>query len=168
MSKSMTHKESAIFSNPIDFIEETISEEDWAYHRIGPKEIAFEIPGRWGDYRLQFVWQDDMKILQLFAILDMQATDKNLPSLYELLSIINARLPLGHFEISHDDGMPTYRNSLLHLNARNLTTEYLEDIVDIAVIECERFYPAFQFVIWGGKSAKEAADVALLETQGEA
>lgn len=168
VSKSVTHKDSAIFLNPIDFIEETISEEDWAYHRLSSKEIAFEIPGRWGHYRLQFVWQDDMQILQLYAILDMRATEKNLTTLFELLSIINERLPLGHFEISYDDAMPTYRHSLLHLNAQNLTTEYLEDIVDIAIIECERFYPAFQFVIWGGKSAKEAADVALLETQGEA
>ena len=46
--------------------------------------------------------------------------------------------------------------------------ELLEDLVDIAVTECERFYPAFQFVIWGGKSPVEAMTAAMLETEGEA
>ncbi len=168
VSKSMSHKESSFLSNPIDFIEETINQEEWAYHRLSFHEIAFEVPGRWGDYRLQFVWQEDIKILQLFAIIDMRAALKDLSSLHELLNLINERLPLGHFEVSQDDAMPTYRHNLLLLTSKILTTDYLEEMIDIAVIECERFYPAFQFVIWGGKSAKEAAEVALLETQGEA
>ena len=41
-------------------------------------------------------------------------------------------------------------------------------MVDIAITECERFYPAFQFVLWGGKSPKDALDAAMLECVGEA
>ena len=33
---------------------------------------------------------------------------------------------------------------------------------------CERYFQAFQFVIWAGKSPKEALEVVLFETQGEA
>jgi hypothetical protein len=40
--------------------------------------------------------------------------------------------------------------------------------MEIAVSECDRFYPAFQFVIWGGKSAAEAIGAAMLDTVGEA
>jgi hypothetical protein len=40
--------------------------------------------------------------------------------------------------------------------------------VDIAVAECERYYPAFQFVVWGGKNAPDAIATALLDTMGEA
>ena len=36
------------------------------------------------------------------------------------------------------------------------SAESLEDMIDIALTECERFYPAFQFVLWGGKSPAEA------------
>jgi hypothetical protein len=46
--------------------------------------------------------------------------------------------------------------------------EQLEDLVDIAITECERFYPAFQFVVWGGKSPKEGIGAAMLDTAGEA
>jgi hypothetical protein len=33
---------------------------------------------------------------------------------------------------------------------------------------CDRYYQAFQFVVWAGKSAREAMDSALFETAGEA
>jgi hypothetical protein len=48
------------------------------------------------------------------------------------------------------------------------SVEQVEDLVDIALSECERFYPAFQFVIWGGKTASEAVSAAILDTVGEA
>ena len=51
---------------------------------------------------------------------------------------------------------------------RGLAVEQLEDLMDIAVGECDRFFPAFQFVLWGGRSAQDALDSAMLETVGEA
>jgi hypothetical protein len=33
---------------------------------------------------------------------------------------------------------------------------------------CERYYQAFQFVLWAGKEAREALDAVLFETEGEA
>jgi hypothetical protein len=44
----------------------------------------------------------------------------------------------------------------------------LEDLVDVALNECERYYPAFQYVIWGGKDPSEAVTAACLDPQGEA
>ena len=32
----------------------------------------------------------------------------------------------------------------------------------------DRFYPAFQYLVWGGKSVEEAAQAAMFETAGEA
>ena len=49
-----------------------------------------------------------------------------------------------------------------------VNSEQIEDLVDIAVSECERFYPAFQFVVWAGKTGREAIDSVMLETCGEA
>jgi len=40
--------------------------------------------------------------------------------------------------------------------------------VDIALSESERFYPAFQLVIWGGRTPLQAIEAALLVTVGEA
>ena len=37
-----------------------------------------------------------------------------------------------------------------------------------AIHACERYYPAFQFVVWAGKSASEAMSAAMFDTEGEA
>jgi len=37
-----------------------------------------------------------------------------------------------------------------------------------ALIACERYYQAFQFVVWAGKNAREAINALMLETRGEA
>ena len=57
---------------------------------------------------------------------------------------------------------------MLLRGAGSASVEQLEDLVDIAVTECERFYPAFQFVVWGGKSAEEAIAQAMIDPVGEA
>jgi len=41
-------------------------------------------------------------------------------------------------------------------------------MMDIAITECERFFPAFQFVLWGGKTPADALAASMLECVGEA
>ena len=53
--------------------------------------------------------------------------------------------------------MPVYRHAVLLRGAPGASAESLEDMIDIAITECERFFPAFQFVLWGGKSAGRSA-----------
>lgn len=167
VTKSVTHKD-YVNANPVDLIEETILSEDYSYHRLSRDEIVLEVSGRWEDYRFQFVWQEEMKILQLFCVLGMRVHPKDLVSVNELIALVNEQLPLGHFEISPDEAAPAYRYSLLLPTMNVLTADYLEELVDIALFESDRFYPAFQFVISEHKSAREAASLALFETLGEA
>jgi hypothetical protein len=41
-------------------------------------------------------------------------------------------------------------------------------VLGSALDSCERYFPAFQFVVWAGKPARDALDAALFETSGEA
>jgi hypothetical protein len=41
-------------------------------------------------------------------------------------------------------------------------------MIKSAVETCERHYQAFQFVLWAGKSAREALDCSMMECVGEA
>jgi len=61
-----------------------------------------------------------------------------------------------------------FRHTTLLRGAGGASVEQLEDLVDIALTECERYYPAFQFVIWGGKNPSQAIAAAMLDTVGEA
>jgi hypothetical protein len=40
--------------------------------------------------------------------------------------------------------------------------------MQLAVEAADHYYPAFQFVLWGRKSAKEAMAAAVLEVAGQA
>ena len=41
-------------------------------------------------------------------------------------------------------------------------------IEDDALEACERYYQAFQYVLWAGKSPEDALAAIMLETQGQA
>jgi hypothetical protein len=41
-------------------------------------------------------------------------------------------------------------------------------LLNLALEACEHYYPAFQFVLWGNKTAEEAVAAAVLECQGQA
>ena len=42
------------------------------------------------------------------------------------------------------------------------------EIIKIAVDECQRFYPAFQYVMWGGKKPVDAINLVMMDTIGQA
>ena len=81
---------------------------------------------------------------------------------------MNEKLWLGHFDLWADEGMLMFRHALIFSGGARTTVEQIEDLVEISLKECEKFYPALHFVMWGGKSPSEAIASAMLETQGEA
>jgi len=48
------------------------------------------------------------------------------------------------------------------------TGEQLECLMVSALEACERYYQAFQFVVWAGYDAEKAIEGALFETHGSA
>jgi hypothetical protein len=155
-------------ANPLDVVERLALANDWPFERQGDEELGAEISGQWCHYRLWFSWHAELGVLQLSCALDMKAPAKKRDKLHTLLALCNEKLWVGHFDLWSDEHLPVFRHALLFRDGCGPTTELLEDLIDIAVSECERFYPAFQFVFWGGKDPEAAIDAAMLETEGEA
>ena len=86
----------------------------------------------------------------------------------QLLTLANEKLWLGHFDLWSDEDLPVFRYGMPARESALPSLEMIEDVIDISVGECERFFPAFQFVVWGGKKPADAMMAALLETEGEA
>lgn len=154
--------------NPLDLVEQFVTANDWAFDRRSDEELAVEVPGKWCNYSLYFAWREDMGAMHFTCAFDMKVPDAKKGAIFELLAIVNEKMWLGHFGLWEDEGVPMFRHTALLRGGQGVSPEQVEDLVDIAVSECERFYPAFQFVIWGGKSAKEAVAASLLDTVGEA
>ncbi|CAK0763738.1 YbjN domain-containing protein [uncultured Gammaproteobacteria bacterium] len=158
----------ALTRNPLDVIEEIVLANEWPFERASETELVVEISGRWSDYRLFFLWQDEMCAMQFSCQLDMKVQRNRRPAVFELLAEINSKMWLGHFDLCPDEHTPMFRHTTLLRGSHGASVEQLEDMVEIALSECERFYPAFQLVIWSGKSAAEAVSASMLDTVGEA
>jgi hypothetical protein len=155
-------------ANPLDIMEQIVTANDWAFDRRSESEMAAEAPGRWCDYGLYFNWSGDISAMQFTCAFDLKVPEKRRGALYELLALANERLWIGHFGLESADGMPVFRHAVLLRGAPGASAESLEDMIDIAITECERFFPAFQFVLWGGKGPVDALQAAMLECAGEA
>lgn len=155
-------------TNPLDVIEQIIAGNDWVFERRSDGEMAAEAPGKWCDYGLYFSWSDEISAMHFSCAFDLKVPPEGRAKLYELLAMANEKLWIGHFGIESDGGVPVFRHSVLLRGAPGASAESLEDMVDIALTECERFFPAFQFVLWGGKGAADALAAAMLDCAGEA
>jgi hypothetical protein len=155
-------------NNPLDILEELVDANEWQFDRNSAEEMMVELKGRWSDYRLYFVWQEDLSAISFSCIVDLRVPPHRRPAFLELLGGINEKLWLGHFDLCVEEPVPMFRHTVLLRGVGGVAVEQLEDLVDIAVSECERFYPAFNFLLWGGKTPDEAVEAAMLETVGEA
>jgi hypothetical protein len=155
-------------ANPLDVVEEIVSANGWLFDRATSQELYAEMTGDWCGYRLCFTWTAEMHVLHVACTFDLKLPAARRIEVNNLLALANERLWLGHFEVDSDGGVPAFRHSILLRGTSGPRVEQLEDLVDIAVTTSERFYPAFQYVIWGGHGAEDAIAAAILETVGEA
>jgi hypothetical protein len=155
-------------ANPLDILEEIVAANEWLFDRANDDELIVELAGRWCHYRMFFVWQREIGALQFSCQFDMKVPDSKRSDVNDLLALLNNRLWLGHFDLEMQQNTPLFRYTILARNDRLPGVEVLEDLVEIALTECERFYPAFQFVIWGGKRPVEAMTASMIDTAGQA
>jgi hypothetical protein len=155
-------------ANPMELIEQVAGAQGWTVERSGDDEVAIEIVGRWTDYRLFFSWIDDLCAIHFACAFELTVPDHRRTAFNELLARINEQLAVGHFDLWADRGLPVFRHTMLLRGASAASVEQIEDLVEIGLIESERFYPAFHYVVWGGKTPEEAVNAALIETVGEA
>ena len=66
------------------------------------------------------------------------------------------------------NGIPAYRHTVLSLPENEMLHHQLEDLVDIAIYECEKYYPAFQLVLFEDTSPIKALSVSTFDIIGRA
>lgn len=154
--------------NPLELIEQVVAAHDWPFDRTSDREIAVEVAGRWCDYRMFFAWRDDVEALHFTCAFDVRIPNERFADIHGLLALINEKMWLGHFDLWTEEGLPMFRHSIPLRGTEGLRPEQLTDLVEVAISESERFYPAFQYVVWAGKTPADAMTAAILETVGEA
>ena len=155
-------------ANPIDILEEFVGANGWSFARHSDTELMLEVAGRWSGYQLYFLWQHDVAALFFSCQLELRVPETKRAQVHELLATVNETLWIGHFDLLSEAAAPVYRHTVPLRGAAGVSVEQLEDLIDAAVVECERFFPAVQLVVWGGRSIAEALSVARMDTVGQA
>ncbi len=155
-------------ANPIEVIERTATVNNWPFERPSADEITLVIRGKWTDYQASFTWMFDLEALHLALAFELKVPEHCQSELHRLTSMINEQLWVGHFDLWFKDGLVMYRNALVLAGGVVASSRQCEVLLSAASDACERYYPAYQFVVWAGEGAEEALRAAMFETRGQA
>ncbi len=154
--------------NPLDVVERVATGNDWSFERAGDDEITILVTGRWADYQLSYTWMGDIEALHLACAFDLKIPERRRAEVQVLISLINEQLWVGHFDLWLKEGIVMFRHALILAGGVGASGRQCEALMSTALDACERYFTAFQFVVWAGKEAKEALAAAMFETSGEA
>lgn len=153
--------------NPVDLVEQIALRNGWACDRGSDDELTLIVAGQWADYHTSLNWRHDLETLHIACAFDAKVPENRLSEVYRLVAQINEQLWLGHFDLWKEDGLIMFRHGLM-LNGALATTSQCEALLRAALDACERYYQAFQFVVWAGKPSREALTSTMFETEGRA
>jgi len=153
---------------PLEMLAQLFDAHGWPFRRINDEELSGEVPGSWATYQIRGIWRPEDRVLQMLSLPDLRVQDVQKSAIYELIALANEQVWLGHFEFWSKGNVLLYRHGALLADHGRLGLSQAQDLVDAAISECDRFYPAFQFVLWGGKSPRDALADALVDAAGEA
>ena len=142
-------------SNPLDGIEEVMLNNDWTFDRRDNDQMSVTVSGKTGTYKMAFVWQEDYSAMQFCCAPDITIHPLKMDEAAKILNQINAGLWLGHFDVrteaasAHDTtlNVPCFRHTSLFRGMNETSgVEHIEDLIDIALAECERYALTFDLL----------------------
>ena len=154
--------------HPIDIVESIAALRSWDFDRVGDDQIAMAVTGQWRTYSITLAWSAHDATLRLISTFEMEPPSGKDGRLYELLNKVNDACWAGAFTWWAEQHLMVYRYGLVLAGEQIATPEQIDQMIGAAVGASERYYPAFQLVTWGNRSAESAIQVAIAEAYGRA
>jgi hypothetical protein len=153
---------------PVEMLASLFEARGWPCEFVSEDEISGEVQGSWASYQFQAIWRVDDHVLQILCLPDIRMPDDKRAAMFEALALINEQLWVGHFDVWSNGGVLLYRHGLMLGDDGLLSPSQAQTAVEAAIFECDRFYPVFQFILWGDKTPAEALAAAMVDAAGEA
>ncbi len=154
--------------HPIDIVEHIAEHHDWDFDRIHDDQIAMAVEGQWRTYSITLAWSAYDETLRLICTFEMQPPENKTPALLETLNQVNDQCWAGAFTWWESHQLMVYRYGLVLAGGQIASPDQIDTMISAAVLSAERYYPAFQLVVWGDQSPKDAMQVAIAEAYGRA
>lgn len=149
----------------LDIVEAIIEANEWPFDRSSG-ELIVSVSGSWCDYHLCFSEAADLGALHVSCAPDLRVPEERYGDLYELTGRMNERMLFGHFELVSDEGVPLYRVTQILPEGTRRACQVAERLIEAALTQSERFYPAVQLMLWAGHTPESALDAVLMEPVG--
>lgn len=154
--------------HPIDMVESLAAQHDWEFDRIADDQIAMAVEGQWRTYSITLAWSGYDETLRMVCSFEMEPPEDKLPQLYEALNAINDQCWAGAFTYWREQKLMVYRYGLVLAGGQMASLDQINTLIGTAVMSAERYYPAFQLVVWGDRKVEDALQVAIAEAYGRA
>ena len=154
--------------HPIDIVEHIAEHHDWDFDRVADDQIAMAVEAQWRTYSITLAWSPQDETLRLICTFDMDPPNGRLPALYETLNATNDLCWAGAFSYWEAQKLMVWRYGLVLAGEQSASAEQIDTMIRAAVLSAERFYPAFQLVVWGDETPSDAMQVAMAEAYGRA
>jgi hypothetical protein len=154
--------------HPIDIVESLAEARSWDFDRIADDQIAMAIDGIWRTYSVTLAWSPHDETLRLICAFEMAPPARRVSAVHTVMGLANDRCWSGAFVMWRDQKLMGYRYGLNLAGGASASGAQINDMVRNAINACERFYPAFQLVAWGGEQPEKALGIAMTEAYGRA
>ena len=154
--------------HPIDIVEHLAEHHEWDFDRVADDQIAMAVEGQWRTYSITLAWSEADETLRLICTFEMEPPEEKLPQIHDVLNRANDQIWTGAFTYWQEQHLMVYRYGLVCAGGHVAGPEQIDTMIGAAVMSAERYYPALQMLIWGGKSPAAALDVAIAEAYGRA
>ncbi len=154
--------------HPIDIVESVATFHEWDFDRLTDDQIAMVVEGQWRTYSITLAWSACDEVLRLICTFDMDPPAERLPALYELLNLANDQVWDGGFTFWPDQHLMVWRYGLVLGGEILAAPEQIGRMIQNAIENAERFYPAFQLACWADSTPAAALDIAMAEAYGRA
>ena len=153
--------------HPLDILEDIAECENFTFTRSSPDELDLSISGKNCNYNINFNWNNKLEGIHVALFFDTKIPQYRLDEIYKLTIKINELMWLGHFDVWTNELKLLFRYNLLLSGGVLPTTSQCQSLFKHIMDTADKYYPSFQYVIWGGNKADEAITNAIFTTIGE-
>ena len=140
----------------------------WDVRRVGWNRAVLYAEGQWQVYSLSVSWLPDEEELRLECEIKIKLRNGRETEFLKALNRANCMNWSGAFYYAGEQSRVSYRRCNALSECSDDSISRVAEMIDSAVENCDNFFPMFQLVNLGRKTANDSMGVLFMETCGSA
>lgn len=151
--------------DPLEVIENVLLEHDHEYQRLDDELVA-ELETRWGYARFHMKLDERGETLLSEALYDHRYPIARRAVIEQTINAVNHKLRDCGFGLNEDGAL--FLQYEIALRRGQLEPATIVTMLEEARVVLEKFYPAFQKIVWGEQRPEQVLEACLFETVAHA